>query len=184
MVNSGKVSCTLRREAVKKLNASANNSTPGKEPPKRKSGRPKKSHGFQKKRIKKASLSPSNHTPPRSSVKRSTRSNSRPPSTRKKSPPSLYPAEPAPSTRVGYISVWNKKRKGLENAVKTLTVSNVHYRKMWYSALAEIEEMNSKLLRPGFEERVDGPITDDSDALSNDEISSFVKKCIGSSDPH
>ena len=186
MVNSGKVSCTRRREAVEKYIASAHSSTPGKEPPKRKSGRPKKSHGFQKKRIQKASLSPSNLTPPRSSVKRSTRSNSRPPSTRKKSPPSLYPAEPAPATKVGSFPVWHKKRNGLENAIKTLTTSNTLYRKIWYSSLAEIQQMNSKLVRPGFEEKDDGPIiTDDSlEDLSNEEISSFVKKCFRSSDPH
>ena len=55
---------------------------------------------------------------------------------------------------------------------------------MLYSSYAETEKMNSELLRPGFEERVDGPITDDFlDDLSNEEMSSFVKKFLGSSDP-
>ena len=188
MVNSGKVSCTRRRKAVKECIARAEYIAQHfKDPPQNKRGRPKRTRGFQKKTKQKvASSSPSVVTPPRClTQQRRTRSNSRPASTRKKSPPSQYTAEPAPRTKVrSYISEWHKKKEALQNNLKILKESNTSYRQMLYSSYAEIEKMNSELLRPGFEERVDGPITDDFlDDLSHEEMSSFLKKFLGSSDP-
>ncbi len=170
MVNLGKVSCTCRQKAVKEYIARAEYiAQHGKEPPRNnKGGRPKRTRGFQKKTKEKAASPPPSALMPPRFQQRHTCSNSRPASLHKKSLPSEYTAKPDPATRKGPTSEWCKKRKFLQNAIKTLKVSNKNYQKMWYSSLAEIQKMNSELLRTGFVDRIDGPITEDfSDDLSN-----------------
>ena len=62
--------------------------------------------------------------------------------------------------------------------IMSLKVSQACYKKLWHKMVTENMMLDQNLLRPGYVDRVDGPLEEKPPPLSDDEMASFVQTCI------
>ena len=194
MYKSGLTSCNRQRKYDKNADVTPSDGTP---PAPKKAGRPKKrAIGFAKTK-KKTVDQPANvespHTPLPTKKKktnppprRSTRATGRTLSSREKSPPQFFIAQPATPTKPLPVNNWASQKRVLNNRIATLKASSRIHRNLWMQSLAENARLNKTLLECDIPiDRAEWDSVPQLPSLPTSEsISGFVKTALKSGDSH